>query len=71
MILELTNDEIDWVKYSLIRASAEQDKEMTLKEERLLLRIVRKIERQEKQRGEGVIPLEIVSPENLKKILIK
>ena len=53
MKLELTSDEIGWVKYSLIRASAERDKEMTLKEERLLLRIVRKIERQEKQRGEG------------------
>jgi len=53
MILELTNDEIGWVKYSLMRASSEQDKEMTLKEERLLLRIVRKIERQAKQRREG------------------
>ena len=52
MILELTNDEIGWVKYSLIRASATingRDKEMTLKEERLLARIVRKIEEQEKK----------------------
>jgi len=52
MILELTSDEIGWVKYSLIRASSTlngRDKNMTLKEERLLLRIVRKIEEQEKQ----------------------
>ena len=53
MILELTNDEVNWVKYSLMRASSERDKEMTLKEERLLLRIVRKIEGQEKRRGKG------------------
>lgn len=66
MILELTSDEIGWLKYALIRASDEaaeyekaqatlngRDKDMTLKEERLLLRIVRKIERQEKQRGKG------------------
>lgn len=53
MILELASDEIGWIKYALIRASTEQDKDMTLKEERLLLRIVRKIERQEKQRGKG------------------
>jgi len=52
MILELTSEEIGWVKYALIRASATlqgRDKEMTLKEERLLARIVRKIEEQEKQ----------------------
>ena len=52
MKLELTSDEIGWVKYALIRASATlqgRDKEMTLKEERLLARIVRKIEEQEKQ----------------------
>ena len=51
MKLELTSDEIGWVKYALIRASATisgRDKEMTLKEERLLSRIVRKIEEQEK-----------------------
>ena len=52
MKLELTSDEIGWVKYALIRASASikgRDKDMTLKEERLLGRIVRKIEEQEKQ----------------------
>ena len=52
MKLELTSEEIGWVKYSLIRASATlqgRDKEMTLKEERLLGRIVRKIEEQEKK----------------------
>ena len=51
MILELTSDEIGWVKYALIRASASlngRDKDMTLKEERKLLRIVKKIEEQEK-----------------------
>ena len=51
MKLELTSDEIGWVKYALIRASATingRDKEMTLKEERLLGRIVKKIEKQEK-----------------------
>ena len=51
MKLELTSDEIGWVKYALIRASTTlqgRDKEMTLKEERLLGRIVRKIEEQEK-----------------------
>ena len=51
MKLELTRDEIGWVKYALIRASATingRDTEMTLKEERLLGRIVRKIEKQEK-----------------------
>ena len=52
MKLELTSEEIGWVKYALIRASATLqgiDKEMTLKEERLLGRIVRKIEEQEKK----------------------
>ena len=51
MKIELTSEEIGWVKYALIRASATlqgRDKEMTLKEERKLLRIVRKIEEQEK-----------------------
>jgi len=51
MKLELTSDEIGWFKYALIRASATingRDKEMTLKEERLLGRIVKKIEKQEK-----------------------
>ena len=51
MKLELTSDEIGWVKYALIRASATlngRDKEMTIKEERLLGRIVKKIEKQEK-----------------------
>ena len=51
MILELTSEEIGWVKYSLIRSSATlngRDKDMTLKEERKLLRIVQKIEEQEK-----------------------
>ena len=51
MKLELTSDEIGWVKYALIRASATlngRDTEMTLKEERLLGRIVKKIEKQEK-----------------------
>ena len=51
MKLELTSDEIGWVKYALIRASATingRDTEMTLKEERLLGRIVKKIENQEK-----------------------
>ena len=51
MKLELTSDEIGWVKYALIRASATingRDRDMTLKEERLLGRIVRKIEEQEK-----------------------
>ena len=51
MKLELTSDEIGWVKYALIRASATlngRDKEMTVKEERLLGRIVKKIEKQEK-----------------------
>jgi len=50
MKLELTSDEIGWVKYALIRASATingRDTEITLKEERLLGRIVRKIEQQE------------------------
>ena len=54
MKLELTSEEIGWVKYALIRASATlqgRDKEMTLKEERLLGRIARKIEEQEKRRG--------------------
>ena len=52
MKVELTSEEIGWVKYALIRASATlqgRDKDMTLKEERLLGRIVRKIEEQEKQ----------------------
>ena len=52
MKIELTSEEIGWVKYALIRASATlqgRDKEMTLKAERLLARIVRKIEEQEKQ----------------------
>ena len=52
MKIELTSEEIGWVKYALIRASATlqgRDKDMTLKEERLLGRIVRKIEEQEKQ----------------------
>ena len=56
MTLELTSEEVGWVKYSLIRASSSlhgRDKPITLREERLLLRIVRKIEKQEKQRGEG------------------
>jgi len=51
MILELTREEISWVKYTLMRSSATlngRDKEMTLKEERLLERIVKKIEKQEK-----------------------
>ncbi len=51
MILELTREEISWVKYALMRSSATlngRDKEMTLKEERLLERIVKKIEKQEK-----------------------
>ena len=51
MILELTSEEIGWVKYALMRSSATlngRDKEMTLKEERLLKRIVKKIEEQEK-----------------------
>ena len=50
MILELTREEIGWVKYALMRSSATlngRDKEMTLKEERLLERIVKKIEKQE------------------------
>ena len=50
MILELTSEELGWVKYALIRASATlegRDKDMTLKEERKLLRIVKKIEKQE------------------------
>ena len=53
MKLELTSDEIGWVKYALMRASATlgRDKDMTLKEERLLLRIKRKIERHDNQRG--------------------
>ena len=52
MKIELTPNEIGWGKYALIRASATlqgRDKEMTLKEARLLARIVRKIEEQEKQ----------------------
>jgi hypothetical protein len=56
MTLELTSEEIGWIKYSLIRASSSlrgRDSAMTLREERLLLRIARKIEKQEKQRGEG------------------
>jgi hypothetical protein len=51
MKLELTSDEIGWVKYALIRASATlngRDKDMTLQEERTLLRIVKKIEKQDK-----------------------
>ena len=51
MKLELTSDEIGWVKYALIRASATingRDTEMTLQEERTLLRIVKKIEKQDK-----------------------
>ena len=51
MILELTSEEMGWVKYALIRSSATlngRDKDMTLKEERKLLRIVTKIEKQEK-----------------------
>ena len=55
MTLELTSEEIGWIKYSLIRASSSlrgRDSAMTLREERFLLRIARKIEKQEKQRGE-------------------
>ena len=52
MKIELTSDEIGWVKYALARAASTiegRDPDMTRKEERLLLRLARKIEKQEKE----------------------
>jgi|TARA_R110000851_G_scaffold97911_6_gene211958 hypothetical protein len=52
MKIELTSDEIGWVKYALVWASQNQqgnDPEVTSKEEKLLWRIVKKIEKQSKE----------------------
>ena len=52
MKIELTSDEIGWVKYALVWASQNQqgnDPEVTNKEEKLLWRIVKKIEKQRKE----------------------
>jgi len=52
MKIELTLDEIGWVKYALTRAASTmegRDPDMTRKEERLLTRIARKIEKQEEE----------------------
>jgi hypothetical protein len=50
MKIELTLDEIGWVKYALARAASTmqgRDPDMTHKEEKLLMRLARKIEKQE------------------------
>jgi len=52
MMIELTSDEIGWVKYALTRATSTmegRDPDMTRKEEKLLMRLVRKIEKQEEE----------------------
>ena len=52
MTIKLTSDEIGWVKYALVWVSQNQqgnDPELTRKEEKLLWRIVKKIEKQEKE----------------------
>jgi len=52
MIIDLTPDEIGWVKYALARAASTmegRDPDMTRKEERLLMRLARKIEKQEEE----------------------
>ena len=52
MIIELTPDEIGWVKYALARAASTmegRDPDMTRKEEKLLMRLARKIEKQEEE----------------------
>ena len=52
MIIDLTPDEIGWVKYALTRAVSTmegRDPDMTRKEERLLMRLSRKIEKQEEE----------------------
>jgi len=52
MKIELTLDEIGWVKYALTRAASTmegRDPDMTRKEERLLIRLARKIEKQEEE----------------------
>ena len=52
MKIELTLDEIGWVKYALTRAASTmegRDPDMTRKEERLLTPLARKIEKQEEE----------------------
>jgi len=52
MMIELASDEIVWVKYALTRAASTmegRDPDMTRKEEKLLMRLVRKIEKQEEE----------------------
>ena len=52
MIIDLTPDEIGWAKYALARAASTmqgRDPDMTRKEERLLMRLARKIEEQEEE----------------------
>ena len=52
MKIELTPDEIGWVKYALVWISQNEqgnDPELTNKEGKLLWRIVKKIEKQEKE----------------------
>jgi len=52
MMIKLTPDEIGWIKYALARAASTmegRDPALTRKEENLLLRIGRAIEKQEKE----------------------
>jgi hypothetical protein len=52
MRIDLTPDEIGWVKYALARAASTmqgRDPDMTHKEEKLLMRLARKIEKQEEE----------------------
>ena len=52
MKIELTPDEIGWIKYALTRAASTmegRDPDMTRKEEKLLMRLARKIEKQEEE----------------------
>ena len=52
MKIELTSDEIGWVKYAVTRAASTlegRDPNLTRREENQLLGIARKIEKQEKE----------------------
>ena len=52
MKIELTPDEIGWIKYALTRAASTlegRDPALTRKEENKLVRIARNIEKQEKE----------------------
>jgi hypothetical protein len=52
MKIELTSDEIGWVKYALTRAASTlegRDPDLTRREENRLLRLARKVEKQEKE----------------------